>query len=213
MPSLFIITGSNGAGKSTVGADYLPPGIRGTQYIFDGDKLAMQKRNELRLTVKAFKEAKNIADEWVDKLFAQKVKEAIKANAHFAYEGHFRNPSTLSTPRKFKRKKYWLSLIFMGLSNTEQSELRVLGRAKYGGHTVPFYEIEANFYGNLAMLNENYKLFNEVTVVDTSGIKPQRLLHLRNKELLSYMEIKLLPNWFIIYLPDLYKIIKRNASR
>ncbi len=38
MPVLFIITGSNGAGKSTVGYTYLPPDIQKDHTVFDGDK-------------------------------------------------------------------------------------------------------------------------------------------------------------------------------
>jgi predicted ABC-type ATPase len=62
MPELYIITGSNGAGKSSVGIDYLPEYIRNNYTIFDGDKLFMQKQKELWLSgIRAHKEAKKIA--------------------------------------------------------------------------------------------------------------------------------------------------------
>jgi len=47
MPSLYIITGSNGAGKSTVGPDYLPEEILRNNTVFDGDLLYTRKLNEL----------------------------------------------------------------------------------------------------------------------------------------------------------------------
>ncbi|MFI5137858.1 MAG: hypothetical protein ACHQIM_08515 [Sphingobacteriales bacterium] len=47
MPTLYLITGSNGAGKSTVGPDYLPENILGNHVIFDGDKLYTGKVSEL----------------------------------------------------------------------------------------------------------------------------------------------------------------------
>lgn len=47
MPELYVITGSNGAGKSSIGPIYLPENIRNTCSIFDGDKLFMQKKREL----------------------------------------------------------------------------------------------------------------------------------------------------------------------
>ncbi len=47
MPALYIITGSNGAGKSTVGADYLPLSIQQSCQVFDGDKLFMEKQRDL----------------------------------------------------------------------------------------------------------------------------------------------------------------------
>lgn len=47
MPELYIITGSNGAGKSSIGFNYLPEFIQKNYPIFDGDKLFMQKQKEL----------------------------------------------------------------------------------------------------------------------------------------------------------------------
>jgi hypothetical protein len=47
MPELFIITGSNGAGKSSIGPEYLPTHIRQQGPIFDGDKLFVEKRKDL----------------------------------------------------------------------------------------------------------------------------------------------------------------------
>lgn len=59
MPELYIITGSNGAGKSTIGPDYLPEHIRLHHTVFDGDKLFMQKQRELwQSGMRGHKEAK-----------------------------------------------------------------------------------------------------------------------------------------------------------
>jgi len=206
---LFIITGSNGAGKSTVGTTYLPIEIQKNYLVFDGDKLALQKRRELSATIKSYKEARKSADEWMYKQFSNQVKNAIHSKDHFAYEGHFRNTDTLKTPRRFKKNGYEISLIFMGLADSHQSELRVIDRAKQGGHNVPLYEIESNFYGNLITLNKYYKLFDEVLVIDTSkSLQHNVLLHLRKSELLFYTPLKDQPEWFIKFLPNLAKIIK-----
>jgi predicted ABC-type ATPase len=62
VPSLYIITGSNGAGKSTIGPDYLPQHIRDNYTIFDGDLLFVTKRRELFPNVtRSPKEANKIA--------------------------------------------------------------------------------------------------------------------------------------------------------
>jgi predicted ABC-type ATPase len=213
-PTLFIITGSNGAGKSTVGASYLPVEIQDNYNFFDGDKLSLAKRKELLPLIKSLKEARKQADEWMYDLFVDKVKKAIKTNDHFAYEGHFRDKQTLQTPKKFKKKGYYLSLIFMGLPDPHQSELRVIDRAKYGGHNVPLYEIESNFYGNLIMLNKNLKLFDEITVVDTSKhMQHKVLLHMRHFSILSYTPLKEQPDWFTRFLPNLSKLIKIEEKR
>lgn len=62
MPELHIITGSNGAGKSSIGSNYLPSHIRQQGPIFDGDKLFVEKRNEFwRSGIKSHKECKKLA--------------------------------------------------------------------------------------------------------------------------------------------------------
>ena len=212
-PGLFIITGSNGAGKSTIGATYLPPKIQQDYTVFDGDKLMLQKRKELLKTIRSVKEAGKMADEWVFKSFTQQVKSAIGAKDHFAYEGHFRNRIAINTPRKFKRNGYVLNLIFMGLTDPELSELRVIDRARHGGHNVPIHHIRFNFYGNLAMLNENFKLFDDVLVIDTSkNLQHKILLHLIGKKISFYTPLKELPEWFTKFLPKLTELIKAEEG-
>ena len=168
----------------------------------------MVKRKELFNSIRSLKEAGRKADDWVFGYFIERVKQAIRTNDHFAYEGHFRDKKTLQTPRKFKKRGYYLSLIFMGLPDPHHSELRVIDRAKHGGHNVPLYDIEFNFYGNLRMLNSNYKLFDEIIVVDTFKLMQHKiLLHMRHFEILSYAPLKSLPLWFTKFLPSLTKII------
>lgn len=66
MPTLYLITGSNGAGKSTVGPDYLPQHIVANYGVFDGDKLYTGKVSELwPIQIKSLKEAKKIAAEFI----------------------------------------------------------------------------------------------------------------------------------------------------
>ncbi len=101
----------------------------------------------------------------------------------------------------------------MGLIDPHQSELRVIDRAKQGGHFVPLYEIESNFYGNLVMLNKNYKLFDELIVIDTSkSLKHEILLHLRKSKILFYTPSKHQPFWFTKFLPNLVKLIKAEEK-
>ena len=101
----------------------------------------------------------------------------------------------------------------MGLTDPQQSELRVLDRAKYGGHFVPLYEIEFNFYGNLIMLNKNLKFFDELIVIDTSkSLSHDILIHIRNSQVLFFNPLEKLPFWFTRFLPNLVGIIDRHIK-
>lgn len=209
MPVLFVITGSNGAGKSTVGYTYLPPKIQQKYTVFDGDKLTSEKVRALHLSGKPYKEAKRIAEEWINEHFLEKANSALKNNDHFAYEGHFRYETSWKILKKFQQKGYKLSLIFMGVADPHLSELRVIDRARHGGHNVPPYEIELNFYGNLEKVNKHYKIFDELLFIDTSeSLKQKILLQIKESQIISYISSKELPQWFIRFLPGLFKIIK-----
>lgn len=131
MPQLYIITGSNGAGKSTVGPDYLPTAILQSQPIFDGDKLFVQKRNEFwRSGLKSHKECARLAIGIVEQTFDDLVERALADRTDFAYEGHFTNEPTWDIPRRFLAAGFMIHLVYFGLRDTELSNLRVKDRAK-----------------------------------------------------------------------------------
>jgi len=209
---LYIITGSNGAGKSTVGGDYLPKEIQ-TQYsIFDGDKLFMQKRKELFGTVtKSHKEARNLAYEWLVQEFESLVEEALNNRQTFVYEGHFTNDSTWDVPKRFKANGYTLNLIFFGLSNPDLSELRVIDRAKEGGHYVPRFEIESNFFGNLKKLDQYFDILDTLNVVDTSETEHTLLFSMTNGNVTFCLPYDKLPNWVHQHLPRISEKIRNHG--
>lgn len=86
MPSLFIITGSNGAGKSSEGAGFLPLEIQQECPVFDGDKLYIQKQKELWAEgIRTHKEAKKLALAFVEDTFDNLVEKSLNTSANFVY--------------------------------------------------------------------------------------------------------------------------------
>jgi predicted ABC-type ATPase len=196
MPFLYIITGSNGAGKSSVGPNYIPLHLR--ESIFDGDKLFMEKRSEYwRNGIKSHKECKKLAAEDVENTFDQLVNNALANRNDFAYEGHFTNDATWEIPIRFRDAGYEIHLIFFGLTDTMLSETRVTARSREGGHYVDPLTVAANFYGNLEKLDKYYSIFNSVTIVDTSGIEHIGLTVLNNGQPSSAVPSYELPQWFL----------------
>ncbi|MFM9841051.1 MAG: zeta toxin family protein [Cyclobacteriaceae bacterium] len=210
MPELYIITGSNGAGKSTIGSNYLPTHIQHSLTIFDGDKLFLNKRKELYPhEARTHKEARKMANEWVINYFEALVNNAHSKKESFVYEGHFSNESTWEIPKRFKQNGYSINLIFFGLSNPSVSEMRVIERSKTGGHYVSPIEIDLNFYGNLQKLNQHHGLLDNIQIVDTSETKHKVLFQMINNQVASSVPYFKLPNWFIDNLPALAgKIVK-----
>jgi predicted ABC-type ATPase len=208
MPELYIITGSNGAGKSSIGPDYLPEHIKVQGSVFDGDKLFMEQRSEFwRSGISSHKECKKLAYEFVENKFQQLVDTAIQNKIDFTYEGHFTNEATWDIPKRFKAEGYSIHLIFFGLTDTSLSELRVVDRAKEGGHYVDPITVSNNFYGNLEKLNKYFSIFDSVTIVDTSEAGHIVLAVVKNGLVDSAIASEQLPGWFTSELPEIYKTI------
>jgi predicted ABC-type ATPase len=210
MAELYIIAGSNGAGKSTIGPTYLPY-INGSQMeVFDGDKLFIDTQKRLWSEgIRAHKEAKKIAFQFVTDTFDKLVEDAINEHKTFAYEGHFTNDATWQVPLRFKRAGYRLHLFFMGLNNPNLSELRVLGRVNLsGGHYVSPGTIRDNFYGNLEKLNKYFTIFDNITIFDTSETEHVVLTAIANGYLQFSVNKHELPNWYIEHLPELVSLIE-----
>jgi predicted ABC-type ATPase len=211
MPVLYIITGSNGAGKSSVGPDYIPDHLRDS--IFDGDKLFMQKRSEFWINgIKSHKECKKLAAEIVENNFDNLVESSLKTNSDFAYEGHFTNDATWGIPQKFKDAGYKIHLVFFGLTDITLSEIRVVGRAKEGGHYVDPFTIASNYYGNLEKLDKYFLMFDSVTIVDTSSIEHIGLAVLKKGECISAIASDELPAWFTKNLPIITATVIKNEK-
>lgn len=195
MPVLIIITGSNGAGKSSIGPDYVPLKLRDS--IFDGDKLFMQKKSEIWSSgIRSHKECRNRAFEIVVETFDKLVENALTNRIDFVYEGHFTNEATWDIPKKFKAAGYKIHLILFGLSDVSLSETRVIGRAYEGGHYVDPFTIQSNFYGNLEKVDKYYLIFDTVEIFDTSGVEHIELAKLKNGLPFSAISTVDLPKWF-----------------
>ncbi|MCO5945999.1 zeta toxin family protein [Mucilaginibacter flavidus] len=208
MPSLYIITGSNGAGKSTVGPEYLPKHIHDKYPVFDGDLLFVAKQRELFPAItRSPKEAKKIAFQHVVDTFEKLADDALTNNDNFVYEGHFTNSATWDTPKRFKAAGYAIHLFFLGLTSPDLSQLRVADRVTEGGHYVDRSTIEANFIGNLEMLNINFRFIDHLTIVDTSEIHHITLATLTSGIIVSSIPVADLPGWFVEYLPAINAII------
>lgn len=208
MPSLYIITGSNGAGKSTIGPDYLPENIRNNYTVFDGDLLFVKKQRELFPEVtRSPKEAKKLAFQYVLDTFEQLTNDALEYNQTFVYEGHFTNHATWDTPKRFKDAGYEINLLFFGLTDPDVSQLRVTNRVARGGHFVDRLTLEDNFRGNLEMLNLNFRFIDHLTIVDTSEVQHATLATLNFGVIISAVATTALPHWFTFYMPAIAALI------
>jgi len=205
VPTLYIIAGSNGAGKSSAGPHLFPQSLIEKHPPFDGDKLKSLKQLEFRKQAGgSYKEAGRLADEFVDQAFNTQYKFALHQNQDFVYEGHFKEEDSWNLIRTFRNNNYKINMLFMGLSSVEISMDRVMQRAYNGGHNVPLYEIERNYYGNLYKLNQHFDLIDHLVILDSSEELAIHLATGNNEQITLHLPPAEMPAWFTQYLPDIY---------
>ncbi|MBS1579642.1 MAG: zeta toxin family protein [Bacteroidetes bacterium] len=205
MPTLYVITGPNGAGKSSIGASLLPDSIRSNYMPYDADKLKMIEQVRLKKQGLTYKEAGQLADEFVFKEFDRRYKDALNRNDHFVYEGHFSEETSWNLIKEFKEAGYKIDMIFIGLATLKLSQDRVHYRAINGGHNVNAYDIQNNYFGNLETLNKHFSLIDNLSLIDNSKNIPIYIAQVNVAKVKLFVKANLLPAWVVKYLPDVLK--------
>ena len=168
----------------------------------------MQKQKDLwNSGIRANKEARKIAYQFVSDTFDALVDKALNNKSNFVYEGHFTNDATWEIPQRFKENDYSINLIFFGLIDPDLSELRVIDRKKEGGHYVDRKTIEDNFYGNLEKLNQYFGMLDSLRIIDTSETNHRLLFYIQKTIIKSSVSHADLPAWFTKFLPAIGVLI------
>jgi predicted ABC-type ATPase len=210
-PKLFIITGSNGAGKSTYKQALLPAEFN-TLEIFDGDIFYIKQSTAFYKINRSSKESRKLAEEALENEFLRLVESSISQKSNFAYEGHFTGSGAWEIPKRFKKEGFEINLIFCGLNKLERSIQRVGMRVKKGGFHVTALAIENNYWGNMEMLDRNFAMFDSVELIDTSNlILPIAKLTLG--EPVSAISTDKIPGWLRKGMPVIFKAINDFNNR
>lgn len=204
-PKLFIVTGSNGAGKSTYRQTLLPQEYRILD-IFDGDIFYTKKSIEFYKINKSSKESRKLAEEALELEFIRLVDLSISQKTGFAYEGHFTGSGAWEIPKRFKKEGFEIHLIFCGLNTLTRSIQRVDERVNKGGFHVSALAIENNYFGNMEMLDRHFPMFDSVKIIDTSNrILP--LCKIVSGKVVNAIPVKEIPAWLKTGMPSIFNEI------
>ena len=194
-PEFTIIAGPNGASKSRLGIFY------SNVKAFDGDKLAMQLRQE----------HPDWVDRWIDgtviSTLMKEKEEAILQMKNYAFETNFSSELPLNLIREFKDAGYKISLIYFGLISKEDSLFRVIQRQTMGGHNVSLDVIEYNFNEGIKRVRASLHLFENLLFIDgTSDFGDIKAIHISKS---GKHQITDHPaSWFDLYFKDVFEELK-----
>lgn len=165
-PQLFVISGANGAGKSSFTQILVPENT----IIINPDIIAEKFNNTQRADLHI----------GLTKSKARENQQNISIETNFLFEDE------INDFLEFKEKGYEINLIFIALRDLEESKLRVDTRVSKGGHYVNDYTRELNFkIGKENTINLSNR-FDRVTVISNSYDFQDNLLYAEKGKILYY---------------------------
>ncbi len=145
MPSLYIIAGCNGAGKTTASYTVLPELLNCKEFV-NADNIAagLSPFNPESVAIEA------------GRLMLQRINELLIKGGDFALETTLSTRSYVSFVKKAQQLGYDVTLLYIWLSSPEFAIERVAKRVSEGGHHIPNDVVIRRYYGGL---NNFFKLY------------------------------------------------------
>ena len=126
MKRLYIISGCNGAGKTTASYTILPDMLECNEFV-NADEIAkgLSPFNPNKVAIKA------------GRLMLTRITELLESGVDFAFETTLSTRSYVNTVKKAQEKGYLVTVLYFWLNSPELAVERVRIRVKEGGHNIP----------------------------------------------------------------------------
>ena len=156
--NLYIISGCNGAGKTTASYTVLPEILNCREFV---------NADEIAKGLSPFQPEK-VAIE-AGRIMLGRIKELLKNNENFAFETTLATKSYKNTILEAKRKGYNVTLIFFWLQTVDLAKNRVRERVLKGGHHIEPGVIERRYLAGIRNLFDIYiPVLDNVLIFDNS---------------------------------------------
>lgn len=185
MPTLYVIAGPNGIGKTTSSYDLVPSGTP----IINSDEIAKEVRN-IGLTSVNTQEYSN--QEAIKLVEAQR-----KQNNSFAIETNLADLETWKFLLEMQKTGYKLHVLYMSTDNLEMLNRRIQQRTLLGDHFVKPDIVEERYVTGLKLLDHYFDKPDKLQLFDNSQ-KTTLLVEIDKGEI-KYCTAEL-PKWVSQYL-------------
>jgi predicted ABC-type ATPase len=139
-PTLIIIAGPNGSGKTTMTAEILRHEWRaGCEYI-NPDEIARDVFGDWNSPDAVLKAAQ---------LATQRREDYLAAGRSFIFETVFSSPDKPAFIEEAERRGYFIRLFFIGTEHPGINAMRITRRVMEGGHAVPIPKIISRYFKSI----------------------------------------------------------------
>jgi len=164
-PTIYVIAGCNGAGKTTFAKEFLPKEVKCLRFL-NADEIA-RGLSPLKPSAGAIRAAR---------LLLTQVDECLHRRETFALESTLSGKTYIRLFRRARQLGYEIELHYLWLSSPTQAIARVRQRVQQGGHNVPAGDIRRRFKRSLVHLLDDYlPLTTRWAVWDSRSLPANRL--------------------------------------
>ena len=161
--NLYIIAGSNGAGKTTASFTILPEILDCKEFV---------NADEIAKGLSPFQPEKVAVES--GRIMISRINDLLKEGMSFAFETTLASKSYKNIIELAKSKGYSVTLLFFWLQTIELAKNRVATRVLEGGHNIPNNVIERRYVNGIKNLFSIYlPIIDDVMIFDNSQTKSQ----------------------------------------
>ncbi len=165
LPSLYLIAGANGSGKTTFAREFLPQFVHCREFL-NADLMA-EGISPFAPEAAAFR---------AGRLLLERIRELAAAKKEFGFETTLAGRSYVNMLRKMKDQGYKVHCYFLWLPSVEMAVARVKHRVSEGGHNIPEPVIRRRYASGLSNFFTLYRpLFDSWILYNNSMWKPQMI--------------------------------------
>lgn len=158
MPTLYIIAGCNGAGKTTAAYSLLPEVFQTVEFV-NADEIA-RGLSPFNVDSVAFQ---------AGRIMLERMDYLLQENKSFAFETTLSGLSYLRFIRTAKMKGYEVVFFFVTLNTPELAEQRVAIRVAKGGHDIPQDVIARRYWKGIHNFSKYATEADDWYLYDNSG--------------------------------------------
>ncbi|MFC3161391.1 Predicted ABC-type ATPase [Chryseobacterium arachidis] len=156
--NLYVISGCNGAGKTTASFTILPEILDCKEFV---------NADEIAKGLSPFQPEKVSFE--AGRIMLERIEELFKIDENFAFETTLATKSYKQKIIKARKAGYNVTLLYFWLQTPELAKERVNIRVKEGGHSIPTDVIERRYFNGIKNLFDIYlTIADQVLIFDNS---------------------------------------------
>ena len=165
MPRLYIISGCNGAGKTTASYSLLPEMLDCTEFV---------NSDEFAKGLSPFDPSK--ASIQASRYMLMKIRYLLKRNEDFAVETTLATRTLLKTVKSAQAAGYTVTLLYFWLNSPDLAVERVRARVEAGGHNIPEETIRRRYNTGIYYFFKLYAPISERWILADNSQIPFRVI-------------------------------------